>query len=85
MDQFIVMCCTTQNAFAIENIVTYIFQYLDLKNVSLCRSVCQEWLDYASNHVDTFYLPKIIDHFIHSKGIAKYNINLIQYCHCCGI
>ena len=77
----------TQNAFAIQDIMTHTFQYLDLKNVSLCRGVCQQWLDYASNplyasiyHVDTSELPEIIDYFIDSKDIAKYNIHRIQGC-----
>ena len=66
----------TQKVFLIESIMINIFQYLNLNKLSLCRSVCQQWLYDASNplsvyHVDTFYIRKILDHFINWTKIDK--------------
>ena len=63
----------TEKVCSIESIMINIFHFLDLKYLSLCRSVCHQWLYYASNpfsvyHIDTFYLRRLIQHFIWIKA-----------------
>ena len=62
----------SENGLSIESTMTKMFQYLNFKHLSCCRAVCQQWLYYASNplsvyHVDTFYIRKLVDHFLDWK------------------
>ena len=66
----------TEKVFLIESIMINIFQFLTLDKLSLCRSVCQQWLYDASNplsiyHADTFYIRKMLDHFVNWKILGK--------------
>lgn len=59
----------TQRVCLIESLMIKIFQYLTLKQLCMCRSVCQQWLYDASNrqsvyHIDSFELLQCIDSFI---------------------
>ena len=62
---------TAQNISA-EEVMIMIFKCLNIKELSCCRGVCQQWLYDASNqqsvtNIDTFYLRQLIDHFIWYK------------------
>lgn len=62
---------TAQNISA-EDVMILIFKCLNIKELSCCRGVCQQWLYDASNpqtvtHIDTFYMRQLIDHFVWYK------------------